>query len=192
MNTTTYEDNRRKQETESALVLYAGIASDWNGAKEKAKSCEEMGIEFVNLLYSCGIKLQDVSHHNILSFEFYERQMRAGNLPKDMTWLGCKRCLSLARGMPGPAKTIQDAMRWMQMSFEAIGDCSPPRRLTEQIAHDYNPWNEFTSRIAKVTSLFSELSPEPMVRWPRHKIEKFVETTRPVVEKHEEAKRLLA
>lgn len=171
-------------------ALFKGINADWIAAKKAADEGAKLELMAVNRLRSAGLKLQQASDHEQVNFTFYDNHR--SQLPEGMTFKAVKFCIHLARAFAAPIKTLDEARKARQLMFEAFGQASAPKRIEDQASHESNPWSEFVAGAANFTGLFRKIEAEPMEQWGLAKLNKFVETTKPIVDKHQAAKELLA
>lgn len=171
-------------------ALLKSISKDWISAKEAGTTAGKLQIKAVNLLRDIGLKAQQASGHEQLTFSFHHSV--ASELPGDLTFDALKRCVHIANKLEKPAETLDEARFVMQTMFEALGEATAPKRLEAQSSHDRNPWSDFVSGVSSLTSLFAKLEEEPMPEWDKVKLTKFVQTTDPIVDKNREARELLA
>lgn len=186
---TTYEDSVAKLTGKASAALFKGITKDWEQAKIAVKDAADLELIAINKLRACGIKLQEVSNHEQVTFGFYDSHRT--RLPRDMTFKAAKLCIHLARSFETPVKSLDDARKARQMMFEAFGQSAAPHRIGEQTAHEVNPWSDFVARFASIETLFEKLDEEPMEDWGESKLRKFISTTLPIAQRHDKAAKLL-
>ena len=185
----TYEERSRKLDRKAKAALLKSVGNDWAIARKNSTEIEKLTIQTANRLRLIGVKLQESAGHEQIGFEWY--QANRDSLPKDMVFKALKVCVHLARSSEKEFERYDEVKKAQQLFFEALGESTAPHRTTPQQLHDDNPWSEFVSGVSSLTSLFNRLDDRPMVEWPREKLEQFVQTTKPVVEKHEAAVRLI-
>lgn len=183
VDTTTQLQNRVRS------TLISGIKRDWSDAWEAATEAGRQTIIGVNKLRACGEKLKQLSGHeqiNLIFFKTIEDQ-----LPKSLRYREARMAVLVANKLDRDVKTIQEARVAQRELFATMMDYREPRRLSEQSAHETNPWSDFVSEAARFTALFDCLDDSPMTKWSREKLKKFADVTRPVVDKYNEAVQLL-
>lgn len=181
----TNEDSSRKLARKAETALLKGVASNWAVARQAGRDIERLTIEMANRLRAAGIQLQEAAGHEQIGFEWWHKHQ--DKLPQDLSFKALKVCVHLARASEQPFEKYDEVKKAQQLFFEAIGDATPPKRLTQQVAHESNPWSEFINETASLLSMFDKLEDEPLQNWGREKLEKFVETTQPIFEKHVQA-----
>ena len=187
--TLTNDDRSQILATKAKRALLESAGRDWTNAKKAAETANGLELKAVNLLRTCGIKLQEAANHEQISFEFWHSS--SDYLPKGMTFEAVKACIHVARNFDEPIKNRDEAKRALQMMWESFGVSSAPERLEAQHSHDRNPWSEFVSSASSFTSLFKALETDRMEDWGADKLSKFVTTTKPIVEAHKKAAVLL-
>lgn len=186
-----YEDAAAKMAAKAKKTLFEGIAREWEAARGAADKAGKLEIEAVNRLRQVGMKLQEVTGREQVHLEFWHDLSE--KLPKELTFKAAKFCVHLARNVTEPVKTLDEARRTRQLMFEAFGMADAPKRLEAQTQHDRNVWSDFVAGAASFSSLFTKLEREaPMLEWGKDKLEKFVNETTPIVEKHRMATVILS
>jgi hypothetical protein len=186
--TEIYLENSQAMAKDARTELLLLASKDWAAAKQAATEAGKLEIVAINKIRDCGLKLQEASDREHFSFTFFTRVQ--DQLP--MGFAEAKFAVNLARKLDKPVTTLDEARQARRVLFEALGAATAPKRIGEQSAHEEeNPWSIFINTAATFTSLFEKLDDEPMEKWKRDKLKKFVQTTKPIVEKHEAAVALL-
>lgn len=185
----TYEERTHKLESKAHKALLSGIARDWAAVEAAATEAGKQTVIGVNRLRACGEKFKQLCGHDQLTLDFFMRHR--DSLPKSMSYTGAKCSVHVSNRIEQDVETPQEALFIQRDLFLAINAYTEPKRTAPQQLHDSNPWSEFISGVSSLTSLLDRLDDRPMSEWPREKLEQFVKTTQPVVEKHAAAVKMI-
>lgn len=188
-NELTYEDSSRIIAREANEALFKEIQADWKESRKLIKESCELSVTGMNLLRAIGLRLQQASNHEQVSFDFYRLAHEQGKLPKDMTHEGCKLCVKLAQKYPDPINAIDQARAEYQPMLIVMGEQAPPKR-GDQTAHADNPWDSFFSWSAKFNSL-ETFARSNLKEWDKDGLRQFIKAVEPIAKRYEEAKGLL-
>jgi hypothetical protein len=176
--------------TESRAALLKSASQDWTTAQGKAKQAGKLEIEALNLLRSCGMKLQEANFGKAFANSDFLR-INAAHLPADLTLNAARFCVHLCRSFPSKIESLEEARSARRVLFECFQQETPPKRLHEQAAHEDNPWNVFVSEASSFTNLFRKLETDSMTDWSKDKLALFSRETKPIAELHAKAAGLL-
>jgi uncharacterized alpha/beta hydrolase family protein len=185
----TNADKSAKLQTKARKALMVSAGRDWENSKLAVEAAAKLLVKGANLARQVGIKMIEAAGHEQISFEWFHNH--AEDLPKGMTFPALKKCVHIAKHFEGEIKDMNQVRQVQQSLFEAFGQADAPKRIEDQTPHESNPWSEFISGAASFTRMFDDLDTDRMDDWGRDKLTKFVETTKPIVEKHNQAVDLL-
>jgi hypothetical protein len=185
----TNAERTQQLNTAAQKALLKGIARDWKACEEVASDLGKLTIKGVNLLRVVGEQIKQVTGHEQVGFDFWQRHHAV--LPASLTYAKAKCAVHVANRNPKPVTTVQEAMAAQRDLFAAMAEYTEPKRLAAQTGHDRNLWSDLVSGVASLDSIFHKLNPSPMAQWRRDELEKFVETTKPLVQRAKEAATIL-
>lgn len=171
-------------------ALFEAAGEDWREAKAASAKAGELEIIAINRLRDCGMKLREAADHVRPSLEWFQRNR--DHLPEDMTWGGFRFCVNVSHQLSEAITDLQEARQARRSLFQAFGDEQAPKRLHEQNGHESNPWSDFVSETARLLTFADRLEEEPMTKWSREKLNAFARTTKPVVDRYNQALKLLS
>lgn len=183
------EEKSRALAVKSQHALLKSAGRDWEWALAAAIKAAQLEVGALNRMRTCGLKIREASGHEQISFDWFHGQN--GAIPKSMSFKAMKFCVHLSRRFENPIKTLDEAGSARQMLFEAFGCSSAPKRLEEQVAHEYSPWNDFVSASSSLVSMFKKIELDAMEDWGMEKLSTFLRETEPIVKAHERARTTL-
>ena len=186
----TYVERSRSLDTKAHRELLKGIARDWAAASTAAKTAGQQTVIGINRMRACGEKIKLLCGHDQISLDFYTSV--ATLLPKEMRFEAAKRAVHISNKLADDVHTPQEALAAQRDLFTATMECAEPRRLTDQVAHESNPWSELISKANGFTVFFGQLEEdEPMEKWSDEKLRSFVTNTKPIATAYQAAEALL-
>lgn len=186
----TPEDKARALQVRADKLTSARIRRYWEIFEDAGSEVEKQTVRGVNALREVGEGLKTLARHEQITAEFFETVK--WSLPKTLDYRKARCAVHIANRVEEPVKTALEAFAVQRELFAAMTDAKEPHRQIAQNGHDRNFWNELVNESASFSSLFAKLEEEkPMDRWGRDELSKFVESTKPIVDKHNTAVEML-
>ncbi len=169
---------------ESAIVLRkeAGCAevetiqSEYAEFEKATKALGENTISTANLARSIGIRLQTFNAGKKQIDLHFWKEKCAGVLPFDFDT--GKLFVSVANKMEHPAKTVTEAVQFVQMALIAAGSLELEGRGGQQIRSDVSVLEKFFAAARSPLVWFNKaLGERPMENWSKASIETFLSET---------------
>ena len=170
----------------------------WEDAKKDAGEIVELKVGILNKLRLAGNDFNEASGRGQLTFTDNGNQfcrLEIVPLTNGMTLQQIKLCCHLANTIKEPIRTREELALYeaeLEPFFNAtFGLSKKPREL--HAAEVRNWFSTLVSKAADFRSLFAEIrKQQPMETWGKDKLEEFIETTKPVEDERNAAKKRLA
>ncbi len=178
----------------STLAAHAAemenISTIYERFERATRNIETGAIDAANLSRELGLNLQALCGHEQISFQFWQNNCE-GKLKFDFD--SAKMFCSIARKLPQPAKSLPEAVSYIQPALVASGFLEVPERTGEQEASFVNPFQKFLKYLTCLGQPYKKLLLDrPMKNWTRGQLESFTSETLWIVEEREKAERLLS
>ena len=175
------EAARRGQQLAAHEELAAEVRRLFGAFEKQGRALGESLVEHVNTGRQIGLLLKEWQGREQVTFEFFHRHQE--QLP--FAFDTAQRFVSMANRMPGPAESVDDARRVLQLDFQAAGLLNLPER-GPQIAHAPTGFVMFVGALGAAKERFLKWTDdEPVEQWPPASRETVRAKLRPFVELYE-------
>jgi hypothetical protein len=193
-NELTYPERAGAIARDSRINCCEEAGWHWLAAVEAKKEIEREKIRAFNELREAGIKLNEASGREQLTFNLngkdFVRKELLTHLPDGMTLSQVQCCCHIANTVQEPVKTIEELRveeEKMQPFFEEhFGESKKKIVLTSHAAK--NLFSTIVTKTQDWSNIFDELvEEEPIEKWSGEQLDEFIEKTRPIVERRDQA-----
>jgi hypothetical protein len=145
------------------------IVAEFEKFTEDATSVEEKTVSMANRARKIGLHLMSFTGHEQISFDFWQKHCD-GKLP--FKFETAKMFVSVARGMEKPAKTLTEAVKWIQDILRGAGILELPSREENQVAVAVNVLQKFFKELTCLSQPFKKMEKEfPIEAWTKRQVE---------------------
>lgn len=184
----TYLERGAKQTKQMMEGEDAQIAKSYAQFEAAIKQSQSSIINSANLAREIGIHLQTKCGHEQVGFDFWQKYCE-GKQPFDFE--AAKMFVSVANKMEKPAKTINEAVQYVQLALVAGGLLELPEREEAQKRASVSLFEKWLGEIVKIRQPFGKLTKDwPMDSWNKTALDKFLSETEWLVEERARAEKL--
>lgn len=156
---------------------------------EVASTAADTKIKAANIAREMGIHLQELSGHVQINFQFFLGIQ--SQLPKEFCFESAKKCVMIANQFPKPLKTLEEAKRVEQITFQAAGLLEMPESRQLQYLSPVTPLTLFANTLGAAKERFQKwIEDEPMENWEKDRLETFLSESAWVEDQRDIANRL--
>ena len=193
-----YDERAAVQKRESVALLMTQGITDFDGGVAEINEGARSFIRGCNKIREAGRKFEQAEKIGQYEFRNWHTDIESWKMDA-IRREKIKAAQKVFRTMPERAEKMEDCTPVIQAMFEIAGLLPHARRLGGEMAHEpLNPFNAFISTAATVETWLKKMEPEdsPFESYyagqSEETLAKIELATRPIAERHELVKRLLA
>jgi hypothetical protein len=187
----TYLERGHALKVKSNAAEFKTIGATYKKFDVAANGIKTNAIDAANLARELGIHLQTLAGREILSDKqgkFLWDEHFAKHLP--FSYDNANMFVSVARKMTAPAKTLNEAVQFVQQALIADNLLQLPERAESQSRSAISVMEKFLAQMTLVHQPFKKiLAQKPMETWDKTALNKFLSETEWIAEERERAEK---